>query len=354
MKLTRLNQKLMEQIFSSDNPVAQVQALSDLQLSALVSELGLEESGWAVACATKDQVNALIDDLLWKYSDSTQFENFSYDQFYDLLESLYNADHQSFTQNIIKFDEELLIDILSHDLLIFNLDNFILDMNAIESSMSKDLLEKALSSHFQLELDQYLILSRDILHWDIISTLISQLSQENHNLLSRLLERISYITTENVSESDGLYEVLSEREQIIEDHYGLREERRQNKGYVTGPMAKSFFAQLEKDSLEDIIASKEMGIIESQYFKAQGYLHTHKIHKEGLIKATQTSPQELFFLLNLCLENEKRLDSGKSKQEITKEVGLFIKQGQDFLKEQPSLIKAFKVGKKLQKKKKIT
>lgn len=356
MKQIKETQGLMELILSSSNPISEVQSLSHTQLIHMVTEIGIEESGWLMACATKTQVNTIVDDLLWQYTNSNQFESFSYDQFYELLESLYESDRLAFTQNLAKFDEDLLVDILSHELLIFNLEDFILDMNSLENSMSKELLEKALSSHYQLELDQYLILSQDVSHWDIISTVISYLSEEDHLFLNRLLDRISYITSEYITESDGLYEVLSAREQIIEDNYGERESRRLERGYVTGPMAKSFFTQLQNTSLSDIIAEKNLGIIEKQYLKAKdpSQEKRQKTHTKDLAHLSESSHQELLFLLNLSLEYEKMQQGDRSKQEIIQEVASFIKEGQTYLGNQTQIIKAFKLGQKLHQKRELT
>ncbi len=354
MKVTIRNQEIIEHIFSSDNPVTEVQSLSHRDLIHIVEQYGIEESGWAIACATKEQVNAIVDDLLWKYSEAEQFETLSYDQFFELLESLYETDKKAFSENLTKFDEDLIVDILSHELLIFDLENFILDMNSIETSMSKELLEKALSSHFQLELDQYLILSRDIIHWDIIANLLSHLSQENHSLLDRLLERIAYITSEYVDESDGLHDVLNAREQIIDDNYGEREVRRLENGHVTAPMAKSFFTQLQRSSLDEIIAQSDLGIIEKQYFKYQNPTQTPAPNRKGIVEASPLSAQELVFLLNLSLEYERFLQSEKTKQEVIKEVSFLIKEGQSYLNSTSEIIKAFKVGLKLQQKKELT
>ena len=275
MKL--ISKQLIDKLISDSQYLTTIQELSAKTLVELIEKKGLEDSGEVILLATPKQIEEVLDELIWSYDDQ-DLESFSFDKFFVLLESAFILAPKALVKKIQEFDEDTFLSAMAQELLVFDLDDLFRRVGRNEQS---DLIEKAMSSIYQLEIEGFIIFSKEARNWELLTSIIAELNEDNYSYLARILERLTAITSDYVEESGGLYELLSDREQLLEDVAGEREERRAQQGFVSGAQAKAFFASFKNLSPEKIMAEDKYGWIEKEYLKNNYSLEKMAAAKQG-------------------------------------------------------------------------
>lgn len=364
-----------------------IENLTPENFTNLVKEVGIEDSGELMVCATKEQIEATIDELMWQYLEQEQFESFSYEKFFTLLEVIFLTGRDSLVEKIQKINYSSVLSSFENELFVFDIDNLSMRMNLQKDGFRDELIDKAMESIYHMEVERFIIFSKSGNYWDVLSSIIAELNENAYPFLSKLLDRLCSITSDYVEDNGGLYEVLLESEQVFDDMASDREERRGSKGYVSGAQAKAFFKSFKDLETEQIINSKKYDWTEKEYIKNNGKLESnHKISKlleqekiiniditkktsDNLIREMRLVKNdnlelynilltELAFLVNVQIEHNKYCHKDISVNDNIDSVKQNILVGLDYLSKNNKsqqdilnnhgLIKLFKLGASIQ------
>jgi hypothetical protein len=230
---------LLARILEQPGLVTAVQALPPAALSKLVDHVGLEDAGEIIALATTEQLERVFEQDLFRSEQAGEAEHFDARRFPIWLEVML-AEGEAFTaKKLAELPEDLITLALHRQVLVIDTDALVVAL-ANRRSEHDELLDKALDSSLQLELEQYRLFARSGEGWDAIVTALTALDRDHHELLQRMLERCCYMSTEHIEDNGGLYDVLSGEDMLEADVAATREDRRAGEGFVSATDAQSF------------------------------------------------------------------------------------------------------------------
>ncbi len=223
--------------------VRAVRELNAATLAGLVRQVGLEDSGALLALATPTQLARLADDELWRAAPGAD-DDFDADRFGVWLQVLLDEGRNVAADALLALDEDLLAHALAEHVYVLDLDELAPHM-ATGDIADADAIEKVMEASLSHELDELLLLSRRYDGWDALIDVLHELDARDHDLVRRLLERVCAATMSRVAD-DGLYSVLTEAETLLEDARGGRDDRRAERGFVSGADARAFLAGADR------------------------------------------------------------------------------------------------------------
>ena len=223
-----------------------VQGLKPAVLHQLVQKCGLEDAGPIVAVATTEQLMGVFDHDLWQAVRAGGADEFDGDRFGLWLEVLVEAGAALAARKVAEMDFDLVTAAFSRYLLVLDA-----EWNAIErrdagllDEMIPDLAEQLQLAEAVLEngleLSGFRIVPRRGAPWDALIEVLSRLSSDHPAFFGRLMVRCGALTTEDIVDNGGLFDVLTSDEQVLSDVAGERDERRAEEGYVGPPEAAAF------------------------------------------------------------------------------------------------------------------
>lgn len=284
------SQNLLHQILEEPQLITIVQNLEASVLGKLIQHIGLEDSGEIIALATTEQLVQIFDEDLWKNEKPGQEEKFDAERFGLWLQILSEAGMETILQKLLEMDEDFLTLAISCQIWVVDtqeIENYFLGRKS-RSFGPEDLLEKALESTLSQEFENFLIISKTHETWDVLLSCFMALDRDHHDFLVRLLERCCYVSSEQIEDQGGLYQVLTAEEQLASDVAGSRQERQEKEGFVSPQMAQNFLT-LARQSPE------QKDWISPSYFKN---------HKGSVQKSRQTHDQKMAQFLRLLREGE--------------------------------------------------
>src|SRR5262249_1776859 len=121
----------------------------------------------------------------------------------------------------------------------------VVDMDALaeqffEPSPEQQRLERALEMPLFEEWEEFRLLARDPMRWDMVWSALLALDRDHHDVLRAILAQCCALSAEHVEENGGLYEVLTSEEMLEGDVAGEREDRRAAAGFIAPADARSF------------------------------------------------------------------------------------------------------------------
>ena len=240
---------LLMRILDRPELVAAVRELPAPVLGRLIDRVGLEDAGELVALASSEQLQGVFDQDLWRAAAPGEDEQFRPERFALWLEIMFEGGEDFLIEQLCALPRDLLT-LAVHRLVL------VVDMDALGQRFtlpSEDLerLERALDAALFEDWQEFRLLARDPMHWDVVWAALLALDRDHHDLLRAVLEQCCGLSSETIEERGGLYEVLRSEEMLEGDVAGEREDRRAAEGFVAPAEARSFLelarrgAQLE-------------------------------------------------------------------------------------------------------------
>jgi len=239
---------LLGRILETPDLARVVQGLEPSVLHRLVRQCGLEDSGPIIALATTEQLMRIFDHDLWSSETAGEEEQFDADRFGLWLEVLAEAGAEVAAGKIAEMDFDFVTAALSRHVLVLDLRSIAIEQAAIRAVADLDAMddlavaldEQAIEDGLSGEIGGFRVVARRGESWDALMAVLTSLDANRHAFFGRLMSRCAAISTEYIEDNGGLFEVMTAQEQVLSDVAAGREERREQEGYVTPPLAAAF------------------------------------------------------------------------------------------------------------------
>ncbi|KHD89607.1 MAG: hypothetical protein OM95_02450 [Bdellovibrio sp. ArHS] len=263
------SQSLLTQLIANADLVRDIQNLDSGVVKKIIQQIGLEDAGEFLMLVSSEQLHDAMEQDIWLSPKQGADEQLNSERFLTWLEILLEIGASFAVEKIAEMDEDLLCAVLAEKILAIENDELaLMAQEADEDEHSKNrYLEKALESVHNMDLGEYVIMAKSAQHWDTISHLLIAMQKEHQDILDRLLSRLQRISLEEIDDSDGLYELLSEGEVITGDVTAKRSERREEQGFVTASTSTAFLKMIEQSTLAELQSEKEQDHITKMYFR---------------------------------------------------------------------------------------
>jgi hypothetical protein len=232
--------QLLLRILDRPDLVAAVRELPAPALASLIDRVGLEDAGELVALASSEQLLGVFDHDLWRAAAPGEDETFQPERFALWLEILFEGGEDRLVERLCALPRDLLTLALERLVLVVDTDAFW--QGFAEPSREQQGLEAALDAPLFEEWEEFRLLARDPMHWDVVWAALLGLDRDHHALLRAILEQCCALSTEYIEEHGGLLAVLTSAQMLEGDVAGEREDRRAAEGFVAPADARSFLA----------------------------------------------------------------------------------------------------------------
>jgi hypothetical protein len=232
--------RLLHHVLESPALVAAVRELEPAMLGKLIDAIGLESAGELVALASTSQLERVFDEDLWREDAVGDDPRFDPARFALWLEILLEAGETAVIARLTELPLDFLILAFARLVLVVDIDRLGVELSEDEEEL--ELVEKALDASSCEEWEEFRLIARDQRAFDSVVTALFALDRDHHELLRRILERCTAVSSEYIADNGGLYEVLSADEMLEGDARAERDDRRAAEGYVAASDARSFLA----------------------------------------------------------------------------------------------------------------
>ena len=230
--------QLLMRILDRPELVAAVRELPAPVLGSLIDRVGLEDAGELVALASSEQLQGVFDQDLWRAAAPGEDEQFRPERFALWLEIMLEGGEAFLIEHLCALPRDLLTLAVHRLVLVVDMDA--LGQRFIEPSDDLQRLERALDAQLCEEWEEFRLLARDPMHWEMLWTALLALDRDHHDVLRAILEHCCALSSEYIEERGGLYEVLTSEEMLEGDVAAEREDRRAAEGFVAPADARSF------------------------------------------------------------------------------------------------------------------
>lgn len=248
-------------------------------LQQLIRWRGLESSGEIVMSATPAQLNSLFDLDLWRSTQPGRDGEFDADRFGEWLEVLVETGESVAARIVAGLDQQVVVNGLSRYIRV--LDPGIFEPIAQSDDEMPDREEALREGDFKPQYDPdggrletevggYMVRARRTDAWDAIVTLLVALETEYSNHFHAVMDACRLLSNSN-PESDGLDDLLLEREQAFHDAATERESRLSQQGYATPADARAFLLMARRprpQAATKVKGKTVMNPIAAAYFRA--------------------------------------------------------------------------------------
>lgn len=244
MRVVSKNKTSLIKVLLEDPLLPQkVRSASTQELVSWIDDIGLEDCGEILAFADVKQIESVFDEDLWKSTTSGGEEFFQPERFGVWLEIMSEMGIALAADKIADMDEDFLA-------MAFSTVAFVIETDFLSEFCEVDRrIEKIIESKLVFEIDEYTLFGKVEHAWDAFISMITEMDSRHHVLLYRVLGRCA-IAFQGDIESDDLFEVLRNEDQLVDDVAYEREKRREAKGYVTPSVARSFLKLAEEMDVE--------------------------------------------------------------------------------------------------------
>lgn len=263
------SQQLLTQLISNDRFIAEIQSLDPAIVRKIIKHVGLEDAAELLPMLSSEQLQEVMDQDTWLRTLPGEEDKFDTKRFSTWLAMLLESGADFAAEKVLEMDEELFTLAISG--LVMALDKDEMHILSIESSNDSETefkyLDKVLESTFTMEMEGYVLMSKDTFHWDTVVDILTALQKQHSDLVERMLLRISRMTLELIDEADGLMNLLKDSEMLDSDVNSDRQERREKEGYVGPSAAKAFLKLIDQTKVEDILAETDLDHLTKMYFR---------------------------------------------------------------------------------------
>ncbi len=249
---------LIKKLLENPHALDSVRKLTGHELGALIANTGLEDAGAVISLASRDQLEAVLDQDLWASSAPGEEEVFDDERFARWIEVLAEDDAVAAAERLADMDEDLVGFGLARLVRVFDRDQVALAGWA--AFLSQD-LDEVLGANGSIEIDRWLVLSRGHEGWTELVAVLLELADQHGELFERLMRRCEEATSSSIIETErGAHDAASVEDEIRDDAAAERERRRAEAGYVSPADAVSFLALAEREELgDDVITRAHLG-----------------------------------------------------------------------------------------------
>jgi len=240
--------ELLNHILDQEELPAIIQSLDTRTLTRLIRHVGLEDSAPIVSLATADQLERVLDEDLWYSEDPGQDEIFNADRFGLWLEIMQETGSEFAARKVMELDENLVTLGLCQLVWVAGLDD--------PALCAGD--DRIWDSSPNYSFGSYRVIAKNEARWNAVFSLLVELNELDFDRLTRLLDRCRWICQKYIEDDGGLFHVLSAGEMLEEDVSAERQERKEDRGFVTPTSAAVFLLQSRSTPLKEIIAAKTM------------------------------------------------------------------------------------------------
>jgi hypothetical protein len=230
--------QLLMRILDRPELVAAVRELPAPVLGSLIDRIGLEDAGELVALASSEQLQGVFDQDLWRAAAPGEDEQFRPERFALWLEIMLEGGEAFLIEQLCALPRDLLTLAVHRLVLVVDMDA--LGQKFFAPSEDQQRLERALDASLFEEWEEFRLLARDSMQWDMLWTALLALDRDHHDLMRAILEHCCALSSEYIEERGGLYEVLTSEEMLEGDVAAEREDRRAVEGFVAPADARSF------------------------------------------------------------------------------------------------------------------
>lgn len=233
---------LLARILETPDLARVVQRLEPGVLHRLVRKCGLEDSGQIIALASTQQLMHIFDHDLWRSETAGEEERFDADRFGLWLEVLAEAGPDVAARKIAEMDFDFVTAALSRHMLVLDMRSVAFEQGEVDLGAADDdpMAEAAADNGLSCDVGGFRVVALRGESWDALIAVLNSLDVGHHAFFGRLMGRCCAISTEYIEDNGGLYEVLTTHEQVLSDVAVGREERREQEGYITPPLAVAF------------------------------------------------------------------------------------------------------------------
>lgn len=238
--LVPTSSNLLLRILEKPGLAAAVRHLPGDVLGALIDRVGLEDAGDLVALASREQLERIFDDDLWRADEAGGDERFRPERFALWLRVMLEAGDQAVVRRLCEMPVDLVA-LGVHRVVL------VLDTDVIEEQLSPgdelaEQLERALDDSAFEEWEEFRLIARDPDTWDDVWSALVLLDRDHHDRLRAILESCRDMSMEYISGQGGLFHVLTADEMLESDVAASREDRRSAAGFVSPADARAFLA----------------------------------------------------------------------------------------------------------------
>ena len=237
-------------------------------LTRLIHHVGLEDAGQIVSLASATQLKGIFDEDLWHSKAPGQTEVFDAERFGVWLEVMMESGPEFAAQKVMELDEDLVTLGLCRLVLVVDISDMAIRFSDEWQPVRDNLLERVMDSALNKNFDNFIVLSKNLSHWDTVCAILAELNQLDDERLTRILERCRKIAIETMEDNEGFINVLSGDEMLEEDVAADREERREGKGFVTSTSAAVFLSKIRSTPLKKIIQNQKMDFATRVYLES--------------------------------------------------------------------------------------
>ena len=264
----RASGELLNHILEQEELPAVIQNLDGSVLTQLIRHVGLEDSAQIVSLATAEQLKSVLDEDLWHDEGPGRDETFDAERFGLWLDIMMENGSDFAVGKVRELDEDLLTLGLCRLVWVVDLHHLSMGLHDDRQPGMGRALEGLLDGTFHQGFDHYVAVAKDESSWDSVCALMAALNESDYEMLTRLLNRCSWISGECIEDNGDLYHVFTAGEMLEEDVSSERKERKEREGFVTPTSAAVFLDQARSTPLVEMIAAETMDPVSGAYFRA--------------------------------------------------------------------------------------
>lgn len=261
VRTSRDERGLLERILDTPQLALAVPRLAPELLHRLIQTCGLEDCSDLVALATPTQLQQVFDIDLWRQSRPGFDEQLDAERFTTWLEVLMQSGPTLAAQKVAAMDADLVIAALAQYVRVF-------DVAAVAPFHGEDdePMERWRSGEPACEIGGYLLEAKRSDAWDTIVDLLATLDSDHPAYFHRVMRGCRQLSNDGF-ELDGLHDLLDDRAQDLFDLAADREQRREQRGFVTPAQARAFLQDAQRVEMKQAIPSTANPIVRA-YFRA--------------------------------------------------------------------------------------
>lgn len=245
-----------------------IKSLDPGLLTQLIRHVGLDDSAPLVFHTTQKQLAEILDEDLWHSKTPGRVETFNSERFGVWLNVMMENGPAFTAEKVTAMDEDLLTLGICRLVRVFRAHDPATYHGSDVKANHGEISDYLLDGFLNLEFPGYRVVSKNDACWNAVTGLLSELNESDNGRLVRLLERCCRICEESLETDSGLLGILSADEMLEEDVFSEREDRKENRGFVTPSAATIFLADARSVSLSRIIADTGIPHIARAYFKS--------------------------------------------------------------------------------------
>ena len=217
-------------------------------LHGVIQHVGLEECGELLMLATTEQLSAVFDLDLWRADAAGRDEQFDVARFCQWLDVLADTDVTAAAQRVAELDPTLVIAGFASQIAVFDPAAF---ASPIELTGGDVAANGVLEGRLHADVGGYIVAAKREESWDTIIAVLLALDEGHRAAFDRVMRGCRQLSNSR-PEVDGLDDLLGDAEQSQFDLGISREQRRDDRGYVSPAQARAFLQSARSTDIRSV------------------------------------------------------------------------------------------------------